>query len=70
MKVGNENASHVLNILYANNQFEPTITCDSMINSSNIQISNPYDTKYKNIISIMKLRNFNLNEKGLIGILK
>jgi len=24
MKVGNENASHVLNILYANNHFEPT----------------------------------------------
>jgi hypothetical protein len=33
MKVGNENASHVLNILYENNHFEHIITSDSMINS-------------------------------------
>jgi hypothetical protein len=43
MKVGNENEKHVLNILYANNHFDPTITCDPMINSSNIHIC---DTKY------------------------
>ncbi len=42
MKVGNENASHVLNILYANNHFEPTKTCDLMINSCDA-----YDTKLK-----------------------
>jgi hypothetical protein len=47
MKVGNENASHVLNILYANNHFELVITCDSMIKFSNIHISNAYDTKFK-----------------------
>jgi hypothetical protein len=49
MKVGNENASHVLNILYANNHFEPTITCDLMINSSNIHTCDVYDTKFKNL---------------------
>jgi hypothetical protein len=48
MKVGNENASNVLNMLYANNQFEPTITCDPMINSSNIHACDAYDTKFKN----------------------
>jgi len=43
-----ESANHVLNILYANNHFEPTITCDPMINSSNIHTCNTYDTKLKN----------------------
>jgi glutaminase len=47
MKVGNENASHMLNILDANNHFEPTITCDPMINSSNIHTCDAYDTKLK-----------------------
>jgi hypothetical protein len=36
MKVGNENANHVLNILYATNHFELAITCDPMIKFSNI----------------------------------
>jgi hypothetical protein len=48
MKVGNENVSHMLNILCANNHFEPTITCDPMINSSNIHTCDAYDTKLKN----------------------
>jgi hypothetical protein len=47
MKVGNENVSHMLNILCANNHFEPTITCDPMINSSNIHTCDAYDTKLK-----------------------
>jgi hypothetical protein len=48
MKVKNENASHVLNILYVNNHFEPTIMCDLMINSSNIHTCDAYDTNFKN----------------------
>jgi hypothetical protein len=47
-KIGNENANHVLNILYANNHFEPTITCDPMIKFSNIHTLDAYDTKLKN----------------------
>jgi len=54
MKVGNENASHVSNILYANNHFEPTITFDPMINFSNIHTCDAYDKYLKIIISIMK----------------
>ncbi len=48
MKVGNENANHVLNILYANNHFEHAITCDPMIKFSNIHTCDAYDTKLKN----------------------
>ncbi len=48
MKVGNENASHVLNILYANNHFEFAITCDPMKKNSNIHTCDAYDTKFKN----------------------
>jgi hypothetical protein len=48
MKVGNENANHMLKILYANNHFEPIITSDPMINSSNIRTCDAYDTKSKN----------------------
>jgi hypothetical protein len=48
VKIGNENANHLLNILYANNHFEPAIACDPMINSSNIHICDAYDTKFKN----------------------
>jgi len=48
IKVGNENASHVLNILYAKNHFELAITCDPMINSSKIHTCDAYDTKFKN----------------------
>jgi hypothetical protein len=44
IKIRNENASHVLNKLYANNNFEPTITCDPMINFSNIHTYDAYDT--------------------------
>jgi hypothetical protein len=47
MKVGNENANHVLNILYANNHFEPAITCEPMINFSNIHTCDAYDIKLK-----------------------
>jgi hypothetical protein len=69
MKVGNENSSHVLNILYGNNHFEPIITCDHMIKFSNIHTCDAYDTKFKIIMSIMKLMKFNINKKCLIGIL-
>jgi hypothetical protein len=48
MKVGNENASHILHILYANNHFELAITCDPMINFSNIHTCDAYDTKNLN----------------------
>ncbi len=48
MKIGNENANNVLSILYTNNQFEPIITCDPMINSSNIHNCDAYDTKNLN----------------------
>ncbi len=48
MKVENENASDVFNILYANNHFEPTIPCDPMIIFSNIHTCDAYDTKSKN----------------------
>jgi hypothetical protein len=48
MKIGNENASNVLNKLYATNQFEPAIICDPTINSSNIHTCDAYDTKFKN----------------------
>jgi hypothetical protein len=48
MKVGNANASHVLNMLYSNNHFEPIITCDPMISFSNIHTYDAYDTKLKN----------------------
>ncbi len=47
MKVGNENESHVLNILYANNHFELAITCDPMINFSNIHTYEACHTKFK-----------------------
>jgi hypothetical protein len=46
VKVGNENASHMLNILCANNHFEHVITCVPMINSSNIHTCDAYDTKF------------------------
>jgi len=36
MKVGNENANHMLNILYVNNHFKHAITSDPMIKFSNI----------------------------------
>jgi hypothetical protein len=48
MKIGNENASQMLNILYENNHFEPIITCDPMINSLNIHTCDEYDRKYEN----------------------
>jgi hypothetical protein len=48
MKVGNENENHVLNILYANNHFESAMTCDPMINFSNIHNCDAYDTKILN----------------------
>jgi hypothetical protein len=48
MKVGNENANHALNILYANDHFELAITCDPMIFFSNIHICDAYDTNFKN----------------------
>ncbi len=48
MKVWNENASHVLSILYANNHFKPIITYDPIINYSNIHTCDAYDTKFKN----------------------
>jgi hypothetical protein len=48
MKVGNENANHVLNILYANNHFELAITFDPMIKFSNMHTCDAYDTKFKN----------------------
>jgi hypothetical protein len=69
MKVANENANHVLNILYANNHFELAIRCDPMINSSNIHTCDAYDTKNLNHDLIMKLMKFNINKKCLIGIL-
>jgi hypothetical protein len=69
MKIGNENASHVLNILYANNHFEPFITCDPMINFSNIRLMMHMTQNLKIIISIMKLMKLNINEKSIIGIL-
>ncbi len=46
LKVGNENTNHVLNILYVNNHFELVITCDPIINSSNIHTCDVYDTKF------------------------
>ncbi len=48
MKLGNENASYVLNILYVNNHFEPIITCDPTINFSKIHTYDAYDAKFKN----------------------
>jgi hypothetical protein len=36
----------VLNILYVNNHFELVITCDPIINSSNIHTCDVYDTKF------------------------
>jgi len=69
MKIGNENASHVLNILYANNNFEPTITCDPMIN---FQIF----TLMMHMTQILKNHNINNEnnevqhkQKSLIGML-
>jgi hypothetical protein len=47
VKIGNENASHALKLLYANNHFEPIITCDRMIKFSNIHTYATYDTKLK-----------------------
>jgi hypothetical protein len=47
VKLGTENASHVLNILYANHHFEHAITCDHMIKFSNIHTCVAYDTKFK-----------------------
>jgi hypothetical protein len=44
---GNENASHGLNTLYANNHFELAITCDYMIKFSNIHTCATYDTKFE-----------------------
>jgi hypothetical protein len=46
MKVRNENASRVLNILYVNNHFELAITCDPMKKNSNIHTCDAYDTKF------------------------
>jgi hypothetical protein len=46
VKVGNENANYVLNILYANNHFEHAITCDCLIRFSNIHTCATYDTKF------------------------
>jgi hypothetical protein len=67
MKVGNENSSHVLNILYANNHFEHVITCDPMIKFSNIHTCDAYVTQiFKIIISIMKIMRLNINEKNKI----
>jgi len=65
MNVGNENVNHVLNILYANNHFELAITCDPMINFSNIHICDAYDTKFKN----HEINEVQHKQKGLIGIL-
>ncbi len=48
MKVRNEKPRHVLNIVYVNNHFEPTIMCDLMINYLNIHTCDAYDTKFKN----------------------
>ncbi len=48
MKVRNENANHVLNILYANNHFELATTCDPMIKFSNFHTCDAYDTKVLN----------------------
>jgi hypothetical protein len=45
MIVGNENSSHALNILYANNRFELVITCDPMIIFSNIHTCDAYMTQ-------------------------
>ncbi len=47
MKAGNENANHMLNIIYVNNHFKPIITCNPMINFSNIHTCDAYDTKFK-----------------------
>ncbi len=70
MKVGNKNANLVLNILYANNHFEPTITCNPMIYISKIFTFVMHMTQnLKTVISIMKLMKFNINKKSLIGIL-
>jgi hypothetical protein len=44
VKLGTENASHVLNILYANHHFEHAITCDHMIKFSNIHTCVAYET--------------------------
>jgi outer membrane receptor protein involved in Fe transport len=46
VKVGNENVSHALNILYANNHFEPAITCDYKMKISNIHTCVTYDIKF------------------------
>jgi hypothetical protein len=68
MKVGNENENHVLNILYANNHFEPTITCDPIINSSHIHTYDAYDTKNLNHNINNEIREIQHKQKGLIGI--
>jgi hypothetical protein len=70
MKIGNENANNVLGILYTNNQFEPTITCDPMINSSNIHTCDAYDTKNLNHNINNENNEVEHNKKGLVGILK
>jgi pectate lyase len=65
MKIGNENSNHVLNILYANNHFEPVITCDPMIKFSNIHTCDAYMTQIlKVIISIMKIMRLSINLKN------
>ncbi len=55
MNVGNENANHVLNILYANNHFELAITCDFQISTFVMHMTQN--------LKIMKLMKFNLNKK-------
>jgi hypothetical protein len=70
MKVGNENSKHILNILYANIHLKHVITCDPMINSSNIHTCDAYITQFVLItISIMKIKRLNINEKNLVEIL-
>jgi hypothetical protein len=69
MKVGNESVNRVLNILYTNNHFEPIITCDPMINFSNIHTCDAYDTKLKNHNINNEINEVQHKQKGLIGIL-
>jgi len=80
VKIGNENASHALKLLYANNHFEPIITCDCMIKFSNIHTYATYDTKLKthninneNNEVQHKWKRFNWNfelNKNLLEIIK
>jgi hypothetical protein len=63
MKIGNENASHVLNILYANNNFEPTITCDPMINFQIFTLMMHMTQILKNHNINNEIMRFNINKK-------